>query len=58
MDESKRKDIEYRIANLDEAAIQILYLPETGDDWGSGYRCGRLRQIESEIRFLKGLVRS
>ena len=57
MDESKRSDIEYRIANLEEAALQIVDLPVTGDDWESGYRHGRLRQIESELRFLQGLVK-
>lgn len=57
MDSIKQEDIRYRIDNLREAAIQIVDLPVTGDDWESGYRHGRLRQIESEIRFLEGMIK-
>lgn len=48
---TKIEDIRYRIRNLQEDILQIVDLPVTG------YRKGRLAQMESELRFLEGLLK-
>lgn len=51
-----RDDIEYRIANLRFAMADIK--EESVDPgWEAGYRRGRLFSMESELRFLEGLVK-
>ena len=54
---SKIADIRYRIINL-RAEIKHLVDDEYNhEDWERGYRHGRLTQMESELRFLEGLVK-
>lgn len=57
MDGIMLDDLRYRIRNLREAVLQIVDSPLTGDDWEAGYRKGRLMQLESELRFLEGLIK-
>ncbi len=53
-----RDDIEYRIANLRFAINDLIEADAIYEDvgWEKGYRDGRLTQMESELRFLEGLV--
>ena len=55
----KIADIRYRIDNL-RTAIKIMVEDESEteyDSWERGYHDGRLMQMESELRFLEGLVK-
>ena len=57
MDVSKFEDILYRIDHL-QAAIRIIVEDKyQHEDWERGYREGRLLSLQSELRFLEGLVK-
>lgn len=52
-------ELEYRIANL-RFAIQDYEQEDQADlsAWSLGYREGRLQSMESELRFLEGLLKT
>lgn len=58
MDGMMLDDLRYRIANL-RAAIADFTDEEPADltEWSKGYRQGRLQSMESELRFLQGLIK-
>ena len=57
MDGMMLDDLRYRISNLRFAIEDIKSFTPTSDDWDAGYRQGRLQQLESELRFLQGLIK-
>lgn len=53
-----RDDIEYRIANLRFAIKDFMDEdPAELKEWSKGYREGKILSMESELRFLEGLVK-
>jgi len=58
MDPIVLDDLRYRITNL-RAAIDDFTNEEPADlgEWSKGYRQGRLQSMESELRFLQGLIK-
>jgi hypothetical protein len=52
------QDIAYRIQNLRQEIknIESVYYHKL-DVWDKGYTSGRQMQLESELRFLEGLLR-
>jgi hypothetical protein len=47
----------HRISNLRFAIEDIKSFTPTSDAWETGYREGRLQHLESELRFLQGLIK-
>lgn len=54
---TKIEDIRHRIQNLRFAIEDIESLETDTGGWEAGYRKGRLVQMESELRFLEGLLK-
>lgn len=54
-----RLELEYRIQNL-KFAIEDYEQEDQADlsPWSLGYREGRLQAMESELRFLQGLIKN
>lgn len=54
-----RTDISYRVMNLREAVKDISKLTREGiTPYEEGYRDGSLYALESELRFLEGLLKA
>lgn len=51
------EDLDYRIRNVRHAIDTIADDESDYDDWDAGYREGRLQQLQSELRFLKSLLK-
>lgn len=57
MDPMVLEDLRYRITNLKYAIEDIEVEENDTGGYEAGYRKGRLVQMESELRFLKGLLK-
>lgn len=56
MDAAVLDDLRYRIQNLKEAIRHIDSMGDAREDWEGGYRAGSIYRMESELRFLQGLI--